>query len=220
VACPAARPGGSSQSAPADGLLFFTGWLRALGGLNGMLVAGDAFNVFVFMEISSLATYVLVAGGPQPRALPAVFKYLIMGTIGATLYLVGVGLRYMLTGTLNPADIAARLPAADGRPVAIAVSFITIGLALKAAIFPLHTWLPNAYTYAPHAVTVFIAACSTKVALYLLLRFDFVVFQAALPEHIGLFGAAGIVLASAAIVVASAIAVLERDLKKILAYSS
>jgi multicomponent Na+:H+ antiporter subunit D len=220
VALVAARPSSRTQVAAEHEHLFYAAWLLALGGLNGMLVAGDAFNVFVFMEISSLATYVLVAGGPDRRALPAVFKYLIMGTIGATFYLVGVGLLYMATGTLNLLDIAARLPAGDERPVAIAVSFITIGLALKAAVFPLHTWLPNAYTYAPHAVTVFIAACSTKVALYLLLRFDFVVFQAALPQHVGLFGLVGLALAMAAIVIASGIALFEHDVKKILAYSS
>ena len=72
--------------------LFFSAWLLALAGLAGILVAADAFNIFVFMEISSLASYVLVAGGPDRRALPAVFKYLIMGTIGATFYLIGVGL--------------------------------------------------------------------------------------------------------------------------------
>ncbi|MDZ7669659.1 MAG: proton-conducting transporter membrane subunit [Gammaproteobacteria bacterium] len=68
-------------------------------------------------------------------------------------------------------------------PILVAGGFITVGLALKAAVFPLHTWLPNAYTYSPHAVTVFIAACSTKVSLYVLLRFEFIVFQPNLAEH-------------------------------------
>jgi multicomponent Na+:H+ antiporter subunit D len=84
----------------------------------------------------------------------------------------------MMTGTLNLADMEVRI-ADVHRPGAGAGGgrFITVGLALKAAVFPLHVWLPNAYAYAPHAVTVFIAACSTKVALYVLLRFDFLVFQ-------------------------------------------
>ena len=164
--------------------LFFAAWLLALAGLAGIVVAGDAFNIFVFMEISSLASYVLIAGGPKRRALPAVFKYLIMGTIGATFYLIGIGLIYMMTGTLNLADMEFRIhEVADQRPILAAASFITVGLALKAAIFPLHTWLPNAYTYAPHAVTAFLAACSTKVALYVLLRFDFFVFQGNLAGH-------------------------------------
>ncbi|MDJ0941207.1 MAG: proton-conducting transporter membrane subunit, partial [Woeseiaceae bacterium] len=79
---------------------YYSAWLLAVAGLCGIAVAGDAFNIFVFMEISSLASYILIAGGSDRRALPATFKYLIMGTIGATFYLIGVGLIYMMTGTL------------------------------------------------------------------------------------------------------------------------
>jgi multicomponent Na+:H+ antiporter subunit D len=201
--------------------LFYTAWLLALAGLSGIVVSGDAFNIFVFMEISSLATYILIAGGRQRQALAAVFKYLIMGTIGATFYLIGVGMIYMMTGTLNLADMETRIrEVADLNPVLVAGGFITVGLALKAAVFPLHTWLPNAYAYAPHAVTVFIAACSTKVSLYILLRFDFFVFQGNLPGHTSQFSGFILPLALAAIVVASAIALFERDLKRLLAYSS
>ncbi|NNL99898.1 MAG: monovalent cation/H+ antiporter subunit D family protein, partial [Gammaproteobacteria bacterium] len=164
--------------------LFFAAWLLVLAGLAGILVSADAFNIFVFMEISSLASYVVIAGGTDRRALPAVFKYLMMGTIGATFYLIGVGLVYMMTGTLNLADMELRIhEVADQRPILAAAGFITVGLALKAAVFPLHVWLPNAYTHAPHAVSAFLAACATKVSLYVLLRFDFVVFQQNLLGH-------------------------------------
>jgi multicomponent Na+:H+ antiporter subunit D len=201
--------------------LLFTAWLLALAGLCGIAVSGDAFNIFVFMEISSLATYVLIAGGPRRQALTAVFKYLVMGSIGATFYLVGVGLIYMMTGTLNLADMEARIQeAAELRPLLVAGGFITIGLALKAAVFPLHLWLPNAYTYAPHAATVFIAACSTKVALYVLLRFDFFIFQGNLADHETQFRTFVLPLAVVAMLVASGIAIFERDLKRMLAYSS
>ena len=128
---------------------FFAAWLLALAGMAGIVVAADAFNIFVFMEISSLASYVLIAGGPDRRALPATFKYLILGTIGATFYLIGIGLIYMMTGTLNLADMELRIhEVGDQKPILAAAGFITVGLALKAAIFPLHVWLPNAYTYA------------------------------------------------------------------------
>jgi len=201
--------------------LFFSAWLLVLAGLAGILVAADAFNIFVFMEISSLASYILVAGGPDRRALPAVFKYLLMGTIGATFYLIGVGLVYMMTGTLNLADMEVRIhDVADQRPILVAAGFITVGLALKAAVFPLHVWLPNAYTYAPHAVTVFLAACATKVALYVLLRFDFVVFQQNLAGHEVQFAAFLMPLAVLAILVGSAVAMFENNLKRLLAYSS
>jgi multicomponent Na+:H+ antiporter subunit D len=201
--------------------LFFSAWLLVLAGLAGILVSADAFNIFVFMEISSLASYVLVAGGPDRRALPAVFKYLIMGTIGATFYLIGVGLIYMMTGTLNLADMELRIhDVADQKPILVAAGFITVGLALKAAVFPLHVWLPNAYTYAPHAVTVFLAACATKVSLYVLLRFDFVVFQQNLIGHETQFAAFLMPLAVLAILVGSAVAMFENNLKRLLAYSS
>ena len=126
---------------------FFAAWLLALAGMAGIVVAADAFNIFVFMEISSLASYVLIAGGPDRRALPATFKYLILGTIGATFYLIGIGLIYMMTGTLNLGDMELRIhEVGDQKPILAAAGFITVGLALKAAVFPLHVWLPNAYT--------------------------------------------------------------------------
>ena len=201
--------------------LFFSAWLLALAGLCGILVSADAFNIFVFMEISSLASYVLVAGGPDRRALPAVFKYLTMGTIGATFYLIGVGLIYLMTGTLNLEDMELRIhQVADQRPILIAAGFITVGLALKAAIFPLHVWLPNAYTYAPHVVTVFLAACATKVSLYVLLRFDMYLFQPNLADHDLQFAYFLLPLSLLAILIASAVAMFERDLKRLLAWSS
>lgn len=201
--------------------LFFGAWLLAVAGLVGILVTADAFNIFVFMEIAALASYVIVAGGPDRRALPAVFKYLIMGTIGATFYLIGVGLIYMMTGTLNLADMELRIQeVADLKPVLAAAGFITIGLALKAAVFPLHLWLPNAYTYAPHMVTVFLAACSTKVSLYVLMRLNFLVFQPHLTGHDIQLSQFLMPLAVLAMLVGSAVAMFERNLKRLFAYSS
>ena len=200
---------------------FFAAWLLALAGMAGIVVSADAFNIFVFMEISSLASYVLIAGGPDRRALPATFKYLVMGTIGATFYLIGVGLIYMMTGTLNLADMELRVhEVADQKPILAAAGFITVGLALKAAIFPLHVWLPNAYTYAPHMVTAFLAACATKVSLYVLLRFDFFVFQQNLAGHDFQFAAYLMPLAILGILVGSSVAMFERNIKRMLAFSS
>ena len=201
--------------------MFYAAWLLALAGFVGIVVAGDAFNIFVFMEIASLASYVLIAAGSDRRALPAVFKYLIMGTVGATFYLIGIGLIYMMTGTLNLADMEARIhEVGDLRPILVAAGFITIGLALKGAVFPLHAWLPGSYTYAPHIVTAFLAACATKVALYVLLRFDFLVFQQNLSAHETQFAIFLMPLAVLGILIASGVAVFERNLKTLLAYSS
>lgn len=217
----AARPSIDRQIETERQPMFYSAWLLALSGLAGIAVSADAFNIFVFMEISSLASYVLIAGGPDRRALPAVFKYLIMGTIGATFYLIGVGLVYMMTGTLNLADMEARIGnVTDINPILVAAGFITIGLALKAAVFPLHVWLPNAYAHAPHMITVFLAACATKVAIYVLIRFDFFVFQANLENHGMQFSLFLLPLALLGILVASAVAMFEGHIKRLLAMSS
>jgi multicomponent Na+:H+ antiporter subunit D len=201
--------------------LLYAAWLLATAGLAGITVSGDAFNIFVFMEISSLASYVLVSAGPTRQALTATFKYLVTGTIGATLYLVGVGYLYMMTGTLNMADMADRLSqVSETAPVLMASGFIVLGLALKAALFPMHAWMPNAYRFAPTIVTVFLAACSTKVALFVLIRFDFLILQPNLTDHGLLFSAILIPLSVLAFLVGSTVAVFERDLKRMLGYSS
>jgi multicomponent Na+:H+ antiporter subunit D len=217
----AAKPSIDQQIEIERQPLFYSAWLLVLSGLVGIVVSADAFNIFVFMEISSLASYILIAGGPDRRALPAVFKYLMMGTIGATFYLIGVGLIYMMTGTLNLADMEARIgDVTDINPILVAAGFITIGLALKAAVFPMHVWVPNAYTHAPHMVTVFLAACATKVALYVLIRFDYMVFQATLDAHEIQFAMFMMPLAILGILIASAVAMFEGHLKRLLASSS
>jgi multicomponent Na+:H+ antiporter subunit D len=217
----AAKPSIDQQIEAERQPLFYSAWLLVLSGLVGIVVSADAFNIFVFMEISSLASYILIAGGPDRRALPSVFKYLMMGTIGATFYLIGVGLIYMMTGTLNLADMEARIgDVIDINPILVAAGFITIGLALKAAVFPLHVWVPNAYTHAPHMVTVFLAACATKVALYVLIRFDYMVFQTKLDDHEIQFAMFLMPLAVLGILIASAVAMFEGHLKKLLASSS
>jgi multicomponent Na+:H+ antiporter subunit D len=201
--------------------LMYAMFALCLCGLLGITITGDAFNVFVFLEISSLSGYVLIALGRDRRALRSAFQYLIMGTIGATFYVIGVGLLYLMTGTLNLADMASRLGAVqETRPVLAALAFITVGLSLKFALFPLHSWLPGAYAYAPSAVSAFMAGTVTKVSVYVLMRFVFGIFgvRLVMPE-LPLLDIL-ILLSAAAMVVASLVALLERDLKRLLAYSS
>jgi multicomponent Na+:H+ antiporter subunit D len=201
--------------------LFYILYLLSLTGMLGIVTTGDAFNVFVFLEISSLSAYSLIALGKDRRALWASFQYLIMGTIGATFILIGIGLMYQMTGTLNMVDLATRLPeVAETRTVTTAYVFFIIGVCLKLALFPLHFWLPNAYTYAPSIVTAFFAATSTKVAAYLLIRFTFSIFGISfsfttLPMET-LFLALGLL----GIFVASTVAIYQQDVKHVFAYSS
>lgn len=200
--------------------LLYALFVLSLCGFLGMTVTGDAFNVFVFLEISSLSSYVLIAMGSSRRAPLSALQYLIMGTIGATFYIIGVGLLYLMTGTLNIADMAVRLAdVGEVRPVLAALAFITVGLSLKIALFPLHVWLPGAYANAPSAVAAFMAGIATKVSIYVLLRFLFVVFGArlVLPDlHLLDMLMA---LSAAAMIVASLVALFESDLKRLLAYS-
>ena len=202
---------------------FYSMYLLCLTGLLGITVTGDAFNAFVFLEISSLSTYVLIALGHDRRALLSAFQYLIMGTIGATFYVIGIGLLYLLTGSLNMVDIAARLAptwADHSRVVIAALAFVTVGVSLKLALFPLHVWLPNAYAYAPSWVTAFLSATATKVAIYLLVRFYFSIFGIAIDFRALPITEIIIALSVAAMFVASLIAVFESNLKRMLAYSS
>ncbi|VAW85363.1 Na(+) H(+) antiporter subunit D [hydrothermal vent metagenome] len=200
--------------------LFYAAFLLCLCGLLGITQTGDIFNVFVFLEISSLSSYALISLGRNRQALTAAYQYLIMGTIGATFFLVGVGLIYSQTGTLNMADLAERLPAVfENKTVHTGFAFMVIGIALKLALFPLHMWLPNAYTYAPTVVTIFLAATATKVAVYLILRIMFTVFPGDFSLATPAFDLF-ILLALAGIIIASVYAVYQVDIKRLLAYSS
>jgi len=201
--------------------LFYATYQLCLTGLLGIAITGDAFNLFVFLEISSLSSYVLISLGRDRRALTAAFRYLIMGTIGATFFVIGVGLLYAVTGTLNMVDLSNRLDDAEGtRTILVAFGFIAVGMGLKAAIYPLHMWLPNAYTYAPSTVSVFLAATATKVSIYALLRFFFSIFGADYWSAMGHSGVLLMVLAVVAMLSASTVAVFEPNAKRLLAYSS
>ncbi len=200
--------------------LFYSAMLLCLTGLLGITQTGDIFNVFVFLEISSLASYALISLGRDRQAFTAAYQYLIMGTIGATFYLIGVGLIYSQTGSLNMQDLATLLPGVlHLKTVETGFAFIMIGIALKLALFPLHLWLPNAYTYAPSVVTVFLAATATKVAVYVMLRILGTVF----PQGFALTTPADelfIVAGIAGIVIASVYAIYQQNVKRLLAYSS
>lgn len=201
--------------------LFYSAYLLNLAGLLGVVITGDIFNLFVFIEISSLSSYALISLGRDRRALLAAYRYLILGTLGATFILIGIGYLYAVTGTLNMADLATRLPAVmETRTAKTALGFLTIGLALKTAIFPLHSWLPNAYTYAPSVVSTFLAGTTTKVFLYVLLRLMYSVFSAEFVFNSMRLHNILLPLALASVVLGSLVAIYQTNLKRMLAYSS
>ena len=216
-----ALPSAADEIAAEQHYLFYAAYLLCFAGLMGIAITGDAFNVFVFLEISSLSSYALIALGRDRRALIASYQYLIMGTLGATFIVIGIGLMYMMTGTLNMADLSERLPAMfETRTAMVAFAFLSVGLAIKAAMFPLHAWLPNAYCYAPSVVTAFLAATATKVSIYAFLRFTFTVWGAEFVFERLDFDALLIPLALVGIYAASLSAIYQTDVKRLLAYSS
>jgi multicomponent Na+:H+ antiporter subunit D len=198
--------------------LFYSCLLLVVAGLMGIVVTADLFNVFVHLEVASIAAYALVAAGGRgaPRAALA---YLVIGSAGASLYLLGVGFIYAGTGTLNMADAAVLVRSAEPRLVLVGTLLIIAGLGVKMALFPLHTWMPAAYQLAPVAASSFMAPLFTKISAYALIRVLFWVHG----EEVLRLGAALEVLAwagAAAIVAGGTLAFVQTDLRRLLVYSS
>ncbi|MBM4406690.1 MAG: NADH/ubiquinone/plastoquinone (complex I), partial [Chloroflexi bacterium] len=194
--------------------------LLMLAGVTGMVVTFDLFNLFVFIEISSVASYALVFMG-GPRGMVAGFRYLLIGSIGGGFYLLGVGFIYFATGSVNMGDVATLLPGLEGsRAVLAGAVFIFVGLALKMALFPLHLWLPDAYAYAPSSVNSMIAPVMTKAAAFAMLRMFLSVFPPGyLTDDVPIAGAL-MVMGLLGMVIGSALAVAQRDFRRMLAFSS
>ena len=211
-----------ARSAGPRSNTFYSELLILTAGISGVVVTGDLFNLYVFLEITGLATYALVATGRSPAAALASLKYLLVGTIGASLYLLGVGYLYISTGTLNMADLAGLLPEVGyGSPTVLTgFALWVVGLGVKTALFPLHTWQPDAYAESPDSVTAYIAALVSTAAAYALFRVVYAVFTPAFDAAVPLALDTLVVLASVSVVVGSVLAVLQSDLKRMLAYSS
>jgi multicomponent Na+:H+ antiporter subunit D len=205
---------------PLKEIPFYSLAMLLLGGLSGMVMTGDLFNLYVFLEIGALAGYALVAIGDK-RAPVSAFRYLTLGTAGAAFYLLGVAFIFISTGTLNMADVSRMMPLVQNTtPVIIGVILIILGVGLKMALFPMHAWLPDAYTYASSSATALIAPIGTKVAAYVLLRFmffvtdmDYLRYDLNLTQVVGYLGAVGIIWGSI-------MAISQKEMKRMLAYSS
>jgi len=199
---------------------FYTLVQLMAAGLYGITVTGDLFNMFIWLEIASLTAYALiaVAGG---RALRPAYNYVIMGSIGAVLYIFGVCWLYSVTGTLNFGDMRLLLPLVyDNKAVQMGFAMIVVGIMIKAYIFPLHLWQPDVYTYAPSTISSMMASVHVKVMFYILLRMFYSVFTLEFVRHyIGL----DLIIcwvAAIAILAGSIWAIKQRNLKRMLAYSS
>ncbi len=198
---------------PEKRVPFYSLGMLLLGGLAGMTLTGDLFNLYVFLEIAAIAGYALLAIGNK-RAPFSAFRYLTLGTAGAAFYLLGVSFIFISTGTLNMADISTVLPGVqDKAPVIVGLVLIVLGIFVKMGIFPLHQWLPDAYTHASSTATALIAPIGTKVAAYVLIRALTIYEFPALIEILSW-------VAAASIIAGSILAISQKNIKRMLAYSS
>jgi multicomponent Na+:H+ antiporter subunit D len=211
-----------ARRAGPRGNAFFTVYLLLVGGLAGVTLTGDVFNMYVFLEITGLAAYALVASGDSARSAVAGLKYLVVGTIGASLFLLGAGYAFVATGTLNMGDLSTQLAAAgyDSRLVLAAFGLLVTGLLVKIALFPVHSWQPDAYTFAPDSVSTLISALVSTVAAYALARVVFSVFTVEFFAAVPVARTALVYAAAVSIVAGSALAVVQSEIKRMLAYSS
>lgn len=192
-------------------------FLILISGINGVLLAGDIFNLYIFMEIAAIAGYFLVAFGTDADGLEASFKYAVMGAVASSFILLGIALVYMFTSTLNMADIASVLISKGQLKALLFVSVLFImGFGLKAALVPFHAWLPYAHSSAPAPVSAMLSGVSIKVlGVYALARIFFNIFgMTPAVSHIL------IILAVLSMVVGSLMAFGQSDIKRLFAYSS
>ncbi|MFY9589851.1 proton-conducting transporter membrane subunit [Rickettsia endosymbiont of Halotydeus destructor] len=153
--------------------LFYSVLLFAHTGYLGMVSTNDFFNLYVFIEIASLSSYVLMAQGNNPKALVGAFDYLIMGSIGATFILIGIGFLLSFTGSLNMLDATARIQGYyNSRIVVAGISFFLIGAILKTSFFPLHFWMVRAYTGIAPIILTYLAGISTIIGIYIIFKFS------------------------------------------------
>ena len=195
---------------------YYSLFMLLISGMNGVIMTGDLFNLFVFMEIALIAAFALVAYGSKAEEFEASFKYAVMGAVSSTIILVGIAVTYSATSTLTMSHIAEILPQKD--PVIllwIGGLFLT-GFGLKAAIMPFHAWLPDAHSSAPAPISAMLSGVLIKaLGIYVLIRIFFNVLGA--PE---IFMQSFLVLGAISIIIGVFLAIAQWDMKRLLAYHS
>lgn len=208
------------QKTDQQGAYFHILWQLQLFGLNGAFLTGDLFNLFVFFEILLLASYGLLLHGGGRRKTRAGLHYVVINLLGSTLFLFAVGALYGILGTLNMADLAQKivlLPAENQAVVAAAGLLLLVVFTIKAAMFPLYLWLPNAYanTSAPVAA---LFAIMTKVGIYAIIRVHGMLFGESAENLAGLHLDWVLWLGLATLVLAAFGALAATVLRQLIAY--
>ena len=198
--------------------------LISLSSMIGISFTADIFNMYVFYELLSLVVYLLIAYNEKGMALKASFNYLIMGGVGLSFFLLGIGFLYAMTGTLDISHIAERLPAAfDSSVKMVIMSFVLIatGIGIKIAVFPLHGWLPDAHSMAPSPVSALLSGITVEIGIYCLIRVIYNVFSTeAFSIIINSSHTILIVLGVVTLLFGAGMALVQTDLKRLLAYST
>ena len=209
------------QETPGKEHFFYPLFLLQITGLAGICMTGDAFNLYVLIEVAALTGYGLIAMGGK-RAAAATFNYVILGTIGASLYLLGVGYLYIKTGSLNMVGINEVIASGDAfkesASMQVAFVLVCLGILIKMAFFPLHAWLPNAYCHAPTATSCLLAPLVTKVMIYVMIRMVLTVFGKDFSFDPDSIRSVLPWLVVVAIVSAAVMALAQREIKRMLAY--
>jgi len=194
---------------------FYTLFQLLVAGLCGVVVTGDAFNMYVLYEIVALTAYALIAS-PGGKALRASYNYLVMGSVGICFYLLGVAFLYSVTGSLNMGDLSILLSLLYGsKLVHAAFILILVGLGIKMALFPFHTWLPDAHPAAPSPISAMLSGIVIMVGFYALIRVLFTFF----PPYYN-YGLILLILGLLSMTVANLFAYFQNDLKRLLAWST
>ena len=201
---------------------YYALYLVLLGSLLGIVLSNDFFNMYVFLEISSIAAAALVAINGDKLAMEASVKYLVMSTLGSGTVLMGIAGLYMVTGYLNLDYLAGALPQAYASyplTVLMTLAMLTVGIAVKAALFPLHVWLPDAHGSAPTSSSAILSGLVVKVYIAVLLKLLYRVFPLDFLTTLPLQGSL-LVMATLGIFIGSIMAIRQKDIKKMLAYST
>ncbi|MBN2104925.1 NADH/ubiquinone/plastoquinone (complex I) [bacterium] len=195
---------------------YYALFMLLITGMNGVIITGDLFNLFVFMEIALFSAFALVAYGGHAEEYEAAFKYAVMGALSSALVLIGIAILYSATSTLTLAKIAEKVPTLDPGLIFWTGGLFLAGLGLKAAIMPFHAWLPDAHSSAPAPISSMLSGVLIKVlGIYTIIRLYFNVFNA--PDfYMQVF----LVLGAVSIILGGLLSIVQWDMKRLLAYSS
>lgn len=192
---------------------YYTLLFLVVAGMMGVALTGDLFNLYVFFEIMSIASYALVSFRRKWQSIEASIKYMIVGSLGTSLILIGIASLYGLTGTLTIGHLMQRIPLIPTSYLIAPLAFLIVGFGIKIAMVPLHMWMPDAYQAAPSSVSALLSGASGAVGVYALIRVIYMLF--------GIAGVGTILagLGAATMVLGAMMALMQKDLKRLLAYS-